>query len=64
MPKRRLDTTEKSKYLTTVEFAEELGISIKTVQEWTKTGKLKSIRTKGNHRRIPKSEIDKILNGE
>lgn len=57
MPKRNLETIENSDFYTTLEASLVLGVSIKTIQEWTKQGKIKEIRTKGNHRRIPKSEI-------
>lgn len=32
------------------EMAERLGISVKTLQRWDVTGKLKANRTLGNHR--------------
>lgn len=39
------------------EAAYELGISVKTVHRWDKAGKLHTVRTAGNQRRIPIEEI-------
>jgi len=38
-----------------------LGVSVKTLQRWDKAGKIKCIRTIGGKRRIPESEIKRIL---
>ncbi len=48
---------EGSEYLSTTEAADAIGVCEKSIRRWTDAGKLKCIRTKGNHRRIPKSEI-------
>jgi putative resolvase len=42
------------------EAAAELGISIKTVHRWDAAGKLHSVRTAGNQRRIPIEEISRL----
>jgi putative resolvase len=42
------------------EAAYELGISIKTVHRWDEAGKLRSVRTAGNQRRIPIEEISRL----
>jgi putative resolvase len=42
------------------EAAAELGISIKTVHRWDEAGKLHSVRTAGNQRRIPIEEISRL----
>jgi putative resolvase len=39
------------------EAAYELGISVKTVHRWDEAGKLRTVRTAGNQRRIPIEEI-------
>jgi putative resolvase len=42
------------------EAAFELGISIKTVHRWDEAGKLHTVRTAGNQRRIPIEEISRL----
>jgi putative resolvase len=42
------------------EAAAELGISIKTVHRWDEVGKLHTVRTAGNQRRIPIEEISRL----
>jgi excisionase family DNA binding protein len=42
------------------EAAAELGISLKTVHRWDEAGKLHSVRTAGNQRRIPIEEISRL----
>jgi len=42
------------------EAAEELGISIRTLIRWDKAGKLRTVRTVGNQRRIPVEEIFRL----
>lgn len=39
-----------------------LGIHIRTLQRWDNEGVLKVIRTPNNRRKIPQSEIDRLLN--
>ena len=38
-----------------------LGVTTQTLRNWNNEGKLKVIRTMGGHRRIPASEIEKIV---
>ena len=38
-----------------------LGVTTKTIQRWDKAGKIRCIRTPGGRRRIPISEIHRIL---
>ncbi len=42
------------------EAAVSLGISVKTLRRWDKTGKLHVARTAGNHRRIGMAEIQRL----
>lgn len=42
------------------EAAEKLGITTQTLRNWTNSGRLKSVRTQGNQRRIPLSEIERL----
>lgn len=59
-PSRTQETIEQSDYFTTEEAANVLGVSIKTIQTWTNNDKINFIRTDGGHRRIPKSEIERL----
>ncbi|MGC8937303.1 MAG: helix-turn-helix domain-containing protein, partial [Candidatus Methanomethylicaceae archaeon] len=38
-----------------------LGVTTRTIQRWDKKGKIKVVRTIGGRRRIPESEIKRIL---
>lgn len=38
-----------------------LGVSRSTILRWESQGKIKCVRTYGGHRRIPESEIKRIL---
>ena len=41
--------------------AQELGISYPTLKQWIYKQKIKSIQTAGGHHRIPREEIDRLL---
>lgn len=43
------------------EAAKILGVSVRTIQRWDKAGKIRCIRTVGGRRRVPESEIKRIL---
>jgi putative resolvase len=49
------------KHYTMKETSRILGVSIRRLQIWDKEGKIKCIRTPGGRRRIPESEIKRIL---
>ena len=38
-----------------------LGVHVKTIQRWDKEGKIRCVRTVGGKRRVPESEIKRIL---
>jgi len=38
-----------------------LGVSVRTIQRWDKEGKIRCVRTIGGKRRVPESEIKRIL---
>ena len=38
-----------------------LGVSLRTLQRWDKSGKIKVVRTPGGRRRVPESEIRRLL---
>lgn len=52
---------QKDKYITLKKASEMLGVTSQTLRNWDNTGKLKTMRTLGGHRRIPKEELNKIL---
>jgi excisionase family DNA binding protein len=52
--------TTTSSYLHTVEVADILHVSPKTVSRWAKEGKLPFLRTLGGHRRYPAAEIRQL----
>ncbi len=43
------------------EAAKILGVSVRTIQRWDKAGKIRCVRTVGGRRRVPESEIKRIL---
>lgn len=48
-------------YLTPAEAAQKLGVHVVTIRRWTESGRLRSIRTAGGHRRIPASAVAQML---
>lgn len=46
------------KLLTPAEVAALLHVDVRTVTRWARTGKLRSIRTPGGHRRYSRAEIE------
>ena len=38
-----------------------LGVTVRTIQRWDKAGKIRCVRTLGGKRRVPESEIKRIL---
>lgn len=44
-------------FYTTSQFAELFGVTRFTIRNWVDLGKIKSVTTKGGHRRIPRSEV-------
>ena len=38
-----------------------LGVTVRTIQRWDKEGKIRCVRTVGGKRRVPESEIKRIL---
>lgn len=46
------------------EAARMLGVSIPTIRNWERAGKIAAIRTPGNQRRIPVAEVQRLLGGE
>ena len=54
MPKKQM-------FLRPQEAAQKLGVTVKTIHRWDAAGKIRTIRTVGNQRRIPVSEINRLL---
>jgi len=50
------------KHYTLLKAAELLGVTTQTLRNWDKAGKIYTIRTPGNQRRIPESEIARLMN--
>jgi excisionase family DNA binding protein len=48
-------------WLSTKEAAQLLDVSQRTIQNWVDTGKLKSTKTLGGHRRLEKSDVEAFL---
>ncbi len=57
------DLKPQTKFCTTREAAELLGISLKTAQLWTESGLLEAWRTEGGHRRIYRDSVSRLLLG-
>lgn len=48
-------------YLTVKEAAEMLGVSRITIRRYTMTGKLAEIRLPSGHRRIPRADVERLI---
>lgn len=51
----------KERELTTFEVARELGVSVRTVQQWVEKGILTGWKTAGGHRRINSGEVQALM---
>src|SRR5215469_11724840 len=54
---------KQKQYLSAGEVAKALGVSVKTIQRWDKAGLITVVRTAHNQRRIPVSELARIIRG-
>jgi len=43
------------------EASELLGVTVRTLQRWDEEGKIHCVRTVGDKRRVPESEIKRVL---
>lgn len=50
-------------YVTTGDVARALGVSLNTVKGWIRTGDMEAVRLPSGHFRIPRRELDRILQG-
>ena len=55
--------TEKRDYLRVAEVAELFHVSTKTVVRWASEGKLPHVLTLGGHRRFPRADIERVVEG-
>jgi excisionase family DNA binding protein len=51
-------------FLTTREAARALGVSLRTARLWVENGRLDAWKTEGGHRRISRSSVQQLLDGE
>lgn len=59
---RRLHPVEaQHTYLAIGEVASAFGVTPATVRNWERAGKLRAIRTPGNHRRFAAADVEAIL---
>ena len=49
-------------YISIGQASKVYNVSINTLRNWEQTGKIKSYRTSGNHRRFDKQELENIFN--
>jgi excisionase family DNA binding protein len=59
-----METENEEEYLSLSKAAELLGVTTKTIRNWDDKGKIRTVRTPGNHRRIPVSEVTRLLQEE
>jgi excisionase family DNA binding protein len=50
--------------MTPAKAAEQLGVTVQTIRAWDKEGKIRVARTPGNQRRIPESEVARLLRSQ
>ena len=55
--------TGKRAYVRVAEVAELFHVSTKTVVRWATEGKLPHVLTLGGHRRFPREDIEKVVEG-
>lgn len=55
--------TGKREYLRVAEVADLFHVSTKTVVRWATEGKLPHVLTLGGHRRFPREDIEKVVEG-
>ena len=55
------DSEEFEKHLSTSEFGDIVGVHTNTVRSWCKDGKIESKKLPNGNRRIPKSQVDQVL---
>lgn len=51
-------------FLAPREVAQILGVSVRTINEWARNGKIPSVRTAGGHHRFRHSDVKAMLDGQ
>ena len=54
----------KDKLLTVAQASELAGVSTESIRRWTNSGKLRTYRSVGNHRRIKTSDLMRLIDKE
>jgi putative resolvase len=55
--------TNTDTYLSIGDVARAFGVTVPTVRNWERAGKIRSIRTPGNQRRFAESDVEAMLAG-
>lgn len=55
------DDTEHQELFTVTQVARLLLVTPRTVTNWCETGRIKSFKTPGGHRRVPREEVMKYI---
>jgi excisionase family DNA binding protein len=55
---------EKHPVMTTAEVAVALGVDVRTVARWARSGKLQCIQLPSGHRRYRREDIEQMLEGK
>lgn len=50
-----------TEFLTIGEVAAVMAVTIPTIRNWERAGKISAIRTPGGHRRFRRSDVDRLL---
>lgn len=58
MTDERRNTSEPDEYLSIGEVAKAFGVTVATVRNWDRDGRIESIRTPGGQRRFLRSAVD------
>ena len=59
-----MEPENEEEYISLSKAAGLLGVTTKTIRNWDDKGKIRTVRTPGNHRRIPVSEVTRLLQEE
>ena len=62
--KKKNSTLSMETLLPLAQAAHILGVSEATLRNWDSKKKIRTVRTPGNHRRIPREEVERLLRGE
>lgn len=60
----RRDTASDEEFLPIGEVARAFGVTVASVRNWDRAGRIQSTRTPGGQRRFRRSEVERLLRGE